>query len=298
MLNCLDELYSITDDFCKEYEKNIKKRALGNARKKTRNRKYKLSLSQIVTIIILYQTSNIKNFKAFYMFLTREMKGLFPTACSYQRFVELAPIAMMPLMLMLNCLYASCDGKSIVDSTTIKVCHIKREKRHKTFKGIAVKSKGTMGWFYGFKLHIITNLKGELLNAHFSYANIDDRKGLINMCKKIFGDVIADKGYIGKEFKQSLKSQGINLITRGKKNMKEHKLTAREQALINTRNLVETVIGKLKLQCNLEHTRHKSMNGLMLNILSTLVAYCLMVKKPKISVNYAKNLNKPLLAIA
>jgi hypothetical protein len=99
MLNRLDELYSITDEFCKEYEKNMKKKALGNATKKTRNRKCSLILSQIVTIIILYQTSNMKNFKAFYMFLTTEMKGLFPTACSYQRFVELAPRAMMPLML-------------------------------------------------------------------------------------------------------------------------------------------------------------------------------------------------------
>nr|WP_198517159.1 transposase [Tenacibaculum sp. SZ-18] len=42
-----------------------------------------------------------------------------------------------------------------IDSTTLKVCHYIREKQHEVFKGIADKSFGTLGWFYGFKLDLI-----------------------------------------------------------------------------------------------------------------------------------------------
>jgi hypothetical protein len=297
MLHRLTELYTIIDDFCKEYEKDIKRKALVSGTRNTRKRDTKVKLSEILTILVIYQSSNIKNFKSFYIFLQREMKGAFRDLCSYQRFIELTPRALMPLLILLNCLYGSCDGTSYADSTKIEVCHIKREKRNKLFKGLAKKSKGTMGWFYGFKLHIITNKRGELLNAFFSYANVDDRQGLINMCKSLFGDIIADRGYLGKELKEKLKAKGINLITRGRKNMKAD-LSLKEQALLNSRNIIETVIGKLKIQFNLEHTRHRSICGFMLNILSSLIAYCFSENKPKTEIKYAKNINKPILAIA
>jgi hypothetical protein len=286
MLNRLDELYTIIDDFCKEYEKNSQNMLLESATKKTRKRKTKVSLSEIMSLLVLYQGSNIKNFKAFYIFIQADLKLAYPNLCSYNRFIELAPRAIKPLMILLNILYASCDGLSYIDSTAIKVCHIKREKRHKLFKGIAQKSKSTMGWFYGFKLHVMTNKKGELLNAFFSYANVDDRKGLLAMCKKIFGDLIGDRGYLGKKLKQYLQTQGINLITSGRKNMKNHILNLTELAMLNSRNLIETVIGKLKLQFNVEHTRHRSITGFIINILASLIAYCFSSNKPRSNIKY------------
>jgi Transposase DDE domain len=129
-----------------------------------------------------------------------EIKSAFPNLCSYQRFIALREKAIPVLILLHYAVLSSCDGISYVDSTTIKACHIKREKRHKTFKLWAKKSKGTMGWFYGFKLHIIVNSKGELLNAFFSAGNVDDRDGLREMCKNIFGDIVGDRGYIGRTY--------------------------------------------------------------------------------------------------
>jgi hypothetical protein len=238
MLDCLEELYLIIDNFCKEYEKDRQKKVLASQTKKTRNRSTRLSLSEIVMILVLYQSSGFKDFKSFYRFVQRDLKPAFNKVNSYNRFIELAPRAIKPLMILLNSLYASCDGVSYIDSTAIKVCHIKREKRHKLFKGIASKSKSTMGWFYGFKLHIMTNTKGELLNSFFSHANVDDRQGLLVMCKKIFGNLIGDRGYLGKQLKQTLHNQGINLITRGRKNMKSHILNLTELAMLNSRNLI------------------------------------------------------------
>ena len=288
MLTCLEELYIIIDNFCKEYEKNSQNKVLESGTKKTRKRRTKVSLSEIISLLILYQNSNIKNFKAFYRFVQIEMNKAYPKLCSYNRFIELATRAVKPLMILLNSLYASCDGIIYIDSTAIKVCHIKREKRHKLFKGTAQKSKNTMGWFYGFKLHIMTNKKGELINAYFSHTNVDDRQGLLVMCKKIFGNLIGDRGYLGKQLKQTLQTQGINLITRGRKNMKNHTLDLTQLAMLNSRNLIETVIGKLKLQFNLEHTRHRSISGFIINILASLISYCFSSNKPISNIKYPK----------
>ena len=104
MLTCLEELYIIIDEFCKEYERNSKNKVLDSPTKKTRRRKTKLSLSEIISLLILYQSSNIKNFKAFYRFIQTELTKAYPNLCSYNRFIELAPRAVKPLMVLLNSL--------------------------------------------------------------------------------------------------------------------------------------------------------------------------------------------------
>jgi hypothetical protein len=274
MLHRREELYYIVDNFCKELEPLYKKYMLSNVKGKIRNRQTQVSLSEMLCLLIMFQSSRMRDFKSFYYFVSREMRRAFPNVCSYQRFIELMPRGIPVLIILLNCLYESCDGISFVDSSAIKVCHIKREKRHKVFKGIAKKSKSSMGWYYGFKLHVIVNKKGELISANFSLADVDDRQGLLNMCKNIFGDVIGDRGYIGQKLKSVLKQQDINLITRGRKNMKNHILSARDKALLQARNIVETVIGQLKHGCQIEHTRHRSANGLIINVLCALICYC------------------------
>nr|WP_236027556.1 transposase [Gelidibacter pelagius] len=83
------------------------------------------------------------------------------------------------------------------------------------FKGIATIGKSTMGWFYGFKLHIIINDKGELLDFVITQANVDDRTSLNeeNFLKKIFCSLYVDKGYLSKELAALLFDQGLHLVT-------------------------------------------------------------------------------------
>jgi len=76
----------------------------------------------------------------------------------------------------LNSRKGRCTGISFVDSTGLAVCKNKRIERNKVFKGIAKRGKTTMGWFYGFKLHLIINHKGELLSFIVTPGNVDDRK--------------------------------------------------------------------------------------------------------------------------
>ncbi|MDD7887977.1 IS982 family transposase [Flavivirga sp. 57AJ16] len=112
-------------------------------------------------------------------------------------------------------LLGDCTGISFVDSTPIRVCKSKRIANNKVFKGIATTGKSTMGWFHRFKLHIVINDKGEILNFTITQANVDDRTPLKkkSFLNKIFGKLFADKGYIGKELMQMLFVEGVHLIT-------------------------------------------------------------------------------------
>jgi hypothetical protein len=88
-----------------------------------------------------------------------------------------------------TCCLGKCTGISFVDSTPIRVCQEKRISQNKVFKGTATVGKSTMGWFYGFKLHIVINDKGEILNFAITQANVDDRGPLKNdgFLKSVFG---------------------------------------------------------------------------------------------------------------
>ena len=176
-----------------------------------------------MTILILFHSSSFRNLKYFYLFVRTHMQKDFPHTASYNRFVELQRKVCIPLAIFLRTKsLGQCTGISFVDSTPIQSCHIKREKQHKTFKEFARKGKSTLGWFYGFKLHLIINDKGELLDFLLTPGNVDDRAPLKHMDfhKRIFGKLFGDRGYISKDLFEQLFIDGVHLITRLKKGMK------------------------------------------------------------------------------
>ncbi len=112
-------------------------------------------------------------------------------------------------VLRLAC-FGECTGISFVDSTCIPVIHNKREFSMKVFKGIAAKGKSTMGWYVGFKLHLLCNEKGELVNFVLTRANVDDRQESVidTLTDKVFGKLYADKGYISQSLFGHLWTRG------------------------------------------------------------------------------------------
>ena len=214
------------------------------------------------------------------------MKGEFPQTVSYNRFVELQKKVVVKLAIFLKmfCL-GKCTGISYIDSTPIRVCHIKREKQHKVFKGFAQKGQCSLGWFYGFKLHLIINDKGEILDFIITPGNIDDRKPLsdMNLHKRIFGKLFGDKGYISKDLFEQLFIDGVHLITKIKKNMKNSLMLLQDKIALRKRALIETVNDELKNICQVEHTRHRSFDNFITNLLSELIAYSFFDKKPSIN---------------
>ena len=124
------------------------------------------------------------------------------------------PSAFGPLSAYLKNLYGHCSGISFVDSTALSVCDNHRIHKHKVFEDIAERGKDSMGWFYGFKLHLIVHECGELLACQITPGNIDDRKPVPALCKRLFGKLIADRGYISQSlFEQLLETFNIQLIT-------------------------------------------------------------------------------------
>ena len=285
----ITEIFCFVDEFCKEYDQLVDKHLLGNPSK----RPSVMSKSEVITITILFQLSGFRTFKHFYIYyLQKHMQEDFPNTVSYNRFTELMQQNLMAMTLFLKtCCLGNCTGISFVDSTPVRVCKPKRIRNNKVFKGIATTGKSTMGWFHGFKLHIVINDKGEILNFTITQANVDDRTPLKNksFLDKIYGKLYADKGYVGKDLMQLLFTDGLHLITHIKNNMKHSLMTMSDKILLRKRSVIETVNDELKNICQIEHSRHRSFTNFLSNIIAGLIAYSFLPKKPSIKYQTVKS---------
>ncbi len=160
------ELFCIVDDFCKFFDAMMEKYTQKPGRKRHYHRGSTMSKAESMLIMILFHDSGYRCLKHFYQEkVCKHLRHLFPRVVSYNRFVELEKEVALPLMLFIKkALLGKCTGISFVDSTPLRVCRNLRIHIHKTFKGLARRGKCSMGWFFSFKLHLICNEKGELLN--------------------------------------------------------------------------------------------------------------------------------------
>lgn len=278
-------LFCLVDDFVKSYNQELAKHQIGKQRQPTRVTR--LSESEIITIILLFQQSPCKNFKFFYQLYLPLYQKEFPSLVSYPRFVALMPRALMGLCLLLHFSCVSSQGVSYIDSSSLAVCHPKRISRNKVFKGIAALGKTTKGFFFGLKLHLIVTSQGDIVSCKLTPGNVDDRKPVPTLVKKLKGLLFGDKGYIGAKLFQELYQQGIKLVTGIKKTMKNKLININEKILLRKRSIIETVFDYLKNKLSIEHTRHRSPCNALIHILSTLLTYQLKPSKPSISYNLA-----------
>jgi len=178
-----------------------------------------------------------------------------------------------------------------------------------------------MGWFYGFKQHLVINPFGEILSFMITPGNVDDRdfSTVSKLTKNLFGKLFGDRGYISQSLfelaasvfseacfgvseltnikfptsrdssllaarsLQKLFSRGLSLFTRIKSNMKNKLLMVEDKLLLGKRALIESVNERLKEGCQIEHTRHRSPIGSFCNLLSGIAAYAFMEKKLSIA---------------
>lgn len=289
----LTELYCLVDDFYKAFEPELKARALANGERHGRQRKGGLSVPELMTLVVLFHQIRYRQFKAFYLnHVCRHLRNEFPNLPGYPRCVELMPRCAMALAALLEKLQGQCSGLSIADSTPVVVCRNIRIPRNRVFRGLAARGKNSVGWFYGFKLHLVVNHLGELIRVKLTPGNVDDRKPLADYAEGLFGKLYGDKGYLAKWLTESLKKLGIDLVTKVRKNMKPVSHSAFDEALLCQRSLVETVIDELKNLCQIEHTRHRSPINFTVNLLAGLIAYCLMPNKPRLPLSQARQLSR------
>lgn len=279
-------LFVLVDDFCKMFLPFWNQQLL-EAGSKKRHRAGQLAMSEIITIFIYFHQMRFRDFKTYYLkYVKVHLTKLFPHLVSYHRFVALIKSAIIPLCFFAQTLTGQKTGIYFVDSLILKACHIKREKQHKVFAGVAKKGKSSVGWFFGFKLHLVINDKGELMAFKVTAANVDDRKPVPNLVKDLFGKLFGDKGYISQKLFDKLIGQGLQLITKIKKNMKNKLMVLTDKILLRKRAIIETVNDQLKNISQIEHTRHRSIFNFMGNILAALIAYMLQPKKPSLDLEY------------
>lgn len=284
----LIEIFCILDEFCKFFAPELKKHTIQVPGKRHRNRPSRMSDSEIMTILILFHTHRFRDLKSFYLgYVCQHMRKDFPNPVSYNRFVERqAQVGLHLLLFLQTYALGKCTGISIIDSTPLVSCHIKREKQHKTMKGWAAKGKCTMGWFYGFKLHLVINDKGEIIQWQLTPGNVDDREPLKNRAftERLFGKLFADRGYISQDLFEMLFVDDIHLVTKLKRNMKNSLMNLYDKILLRKRSVIETVNDELKNICQIEHTRHRSVDNFATNLFAGLIAYNLLPKKPSMNI--------------
>ncbi len=277
--NDITALFYCIDEFCKIYEEWEASRLI--PRVGVRNRSGKLSLSEMLCIVVMFHLSAFRNFKLFYEYGIKDMyRGYFKELPCYARFVQIQKKLFLPLSVLIQSLLGEKTGIYIADSTSLSVCHNRRINRHRVFKNLAARGKTTMGWFYGLKLHIVINNKGEVMAIRITKGNVDDRSVLEELTKHLKGKLFADKGYISKNLFSKLWKKGLHLITGIKKNIKNYLMPMLDKLMLRGRFIVESVFNIMKNHMNLEHSRHRSPMNFCINILSCLIAYSFKKNKP------------------
>lgn len=240
----ITELFCILDDFYKIFDESLEKSLISNQNQTTQ-------------------------------------KSAFPKLLSYNRFIEIMPRCLQALSCFFHQVKGIDTGISIIDSTKLMVCHNLRIKRHRVFKGLANRGKSSTGWFYGFKLHIVINSLGEIINLKVTSGNVHDVAVIEALTLDLKGILLGDKGYLSKAKTEALAARGLKLLTPSRKNMKHVELRIpQEKELLSRRGLIETVNDQLKNLHQIEHSRHRSVNNFMVNIMAAVVAYCLNPTKP------------------
>jgi hypothetical protein len=278
----LINLFCDVDDFCKIIASWSDSRFLGRSNKP--GPKPKLSASEVMTIIIYFHISRYRDFKTYYTkYVMKHLRSEFPNLVSYNRFVELMPPTLLPLCLYLRTCMGEVTGISFIDATSLPVCHNRRIARHKVFAGLAARGKTSMGWFYGFKLHLVINERGELLAFYLSAGNMDDRVPVPKLAKRLFGKLFGDKGYISQALFDELLEQDVQLISGIRKNMKNRLMPLMDKLLLRKRAIIETVNDQLKNISQIAHTRHRSVDNFIVNIIAGLIAYSHQPSKPALN---------------
>lgn len=284
----LIEIFCNCDDFCQQYGNEIESKLV--PAKLSRERALKipcgLSISELMCIEVFYHLQGSKCFKYYYKyFVEAHLKSHFPGLVSYNRFVQLKPRLFFYLFVFLMAYRLGRQtGTYYIDSGKLVVCHNLRIHSHKVFDGLAKRGKTSTGWFFGLKLHLVINQFGEVVSFIITPGNVADNnlKLGLKLCKDLCGKIFGDKGYISGKLTRELAEQGLHLITKVKRNMKNKLISLGDNRLLNKRGVIESVIDILKNICNIEHSRHRSPLNAFVSILAGLAAYSFIEHKPSI----------------
>lgn len=279
--NKLIEIFVEVDDFCQEWTNYTADKP--ELRSVLRGR---MSASEIMAILIFYQFSGYKCFEYYYEeMVQRELKTYFPNQVSYCRFLRLIGRCDYQLFLFLKwkCSLSQLTGIYFVDSKKLPVCHNRRIHQHRVFKHIAQRGKASTGWFYGFKIHLVINNLGEVVNFEFSSANVVDNNPALlkSLLSNLKGKCFGDKGYLTKIFEYFYQN-GLKVVSKLRKNMKNKIMPLNERLWLAKRAVIESINDILMTVFDIDHTRHRNPLNALMHMTSSLIAYSYLEQKPTV----------------
>src|SRR3954469_3225997 len=160
-------------------------------------------------------------------------------------------------------------------------CDNHRIARHKVFADLAQRGKTSMGWFFGFKLHLVFNNCHEIVALKLTPGNVHDTTPVPALTRDLIGKLFGDRGYLGQKLAQDLLRRGLTLFTRVRRNMKSLPMSLHDKALLNARNMAETIIGHIKEFSSLNLSKHRSVINAFVHIIAAITAYQINPFKPK-----------------
>lgn len=287
-------LFCEIDDFCKVSERFYQRKALSDG--KRRKRATRLSQAEVMTILVMYHASDYTRIWKPFIY-GRSCGGtaqIFAgcavikdlSNCSRDAWCRCFSIFCVSAGTARAFHFGNSTGISFIDATALKVCHNLRIPSPKVFKGSAARGKSSTGWYYGFKLHLAVNEKGEILGFYITAANIDERAAADWITQDCSGKLVGDKGCLSKTLFEQLMARGLKLITKLRRNMKNRFMEMEDKLLLRKRAIIETINDQLKNISNIEHTRHRSLWNFSGNVASGLIAYCWKEKKPSLNLNF------------
>lgn len=268
----LVKLFTLIDDLIIVIKKNVLQSTNLSGRRAI------LADSELITAILYGKRQGLVTLKDIYQFIGCYHRAEFPNFPSYSAFVSHYNQATVIVALCLLILMGinRCQNKPLTimigDSTPLPVCKNIRINLHKVCKGIAARSKTTLDWFYGFKLHLLAGIKGELLGVTITPGSVDDRVPVSQLTEGLKGIFLGDAGYCSSLLEKTMAKRGIIYLTRMRQNMKRI-MTFFQNKLLNFRSKVESVISVLKDRMRITTSLPRSVLGHLSHYLYTLLAY-------------------------
>ena len=241
----------------------------------------KLSDSEIITISICGELVGIDSENAWFSFVKKNYKHLFPNIGSRSRFNRtrraLLPITKLLREKLLPTFSIPCNEYFIIDSFPLKVCKFGRAHFCHTFREYGAdygKCPSKKETYFGYKVHAMITLEGFITIFEITPASTDDREGLRDMTDGVSGiTILGDKGYIGEQLNDEMQEQGICLMSLKRSNSKNNWPKAVRQLIFQFRRRVETVFSQLSEQLNAERVLAKSFQGLCTRLVNKILAY-------------------------
>lgn len=268
MLKSIEEVYYIIDEIVQHViEKKAKK-----------GRKQKLTMSEMITILIEGHTRHYRTEKQIYQMAQGELRACFGRIPCYAQFTRMVRDTMPYLDLMLD-IFTKINAEKkqkfcIVDSTSLPVAAYNKTNV-KWAQNDAGISKNMHGFYQGFKLHIIINQDREIISVETTEANIHDVQLLkdYEFIKHAKGLLLGDKAYIASlEHQQMLLNNGITLLTKQRENMDPY-LNSYYYPILKERRRVESIFGYLKTRLGLIFPFVRTAESFIVHVKSAVLTY-------------------------